>query len=196
MGRIHVEHDVEIGPVVIERGVEHLVRHALELDLDFRVMLLQIRRELQDERARRIVQVAQAHHGLSAFVEARHLGKGGVVFGKDGLRSVEENGARVSDGDRLLRADEEFGAELVFHSRNMAADNRRAHEEMARSIAEAQVLGEVFEFTQMLDVHVPAFLHLERCRLLKRPVRQRIAESAPPPPERKHERESPSDSGR
>ena len=159
-------------------------------------MLLQIRCELQDERARRIVQVAQAHHGLSAFVEARHLGKGGVVFGKDGLRSVEENGAGIGDGDRLLRADEELGAELVFHSRNMAADNRRTHEEMARSIAEAQVLGEIFEFTQMLDVHVPAFLHLERCRLLKRPVRQRIAESGLLIRERKHERESPSDSGR
>ena len=68
---------------------------------------------------------------------------------------------------------------------------------MARSIAEAQVLGEVFEFTQMLDVHVPAFLHLERCRLIKRLVRQRIAESAPlPPKENTNEKARPTAEGK
>ena len=62
---------------------------------------------------------------------------------------------------------------------------------MARSIAEAQVLGEVFEFTQMLDVHVHAFpFFRSSLRVRNVLVNQRVSERVSLFPIEKHKRES------
>ena len=161
--RIDVHGKRDVYAAFFHGATQLAVFHAGQVQLHFGMIVVHVTDELDDHGPRGVLEVAYSHGTRSCPTRlARTIDRIGIHT-QDSLRLAVEHLARLGQLNRPVPTLEQLHAEHVLERREMPADHRPTDVEVICRSLEAERLGKVHEFYEMVDVH-PLFPATTRLR--------------------------------